>query len=61
MLKGEAEQMIRRSCEDSGKQMTEEEISFLAEVILKICSRMLEEALASWSQNKPGSRPNFFA
>lgn len=61
MLKGEAEQMIRRSCEEHEKQMTEEEIAFMAEIIMKIASRIVEEAVANWNTNKPGSKPSFFS
>jgi hypothetical protein len=62
MLKGEAEQMIRRTREEQGKEpMSEEEVSFLADIIMKIASRIVEEAVANWNTNKPGSKPSFFS
>ena len=60
MLKSEAEGMIRRSLEEHGGQFTDEQIKALAEVIMKICGRMIEEALASWRPGVPGSKPSFF-
>ena len=61
MLKGEAEQMIRRTVEDQGREpMKDEEVAFLAEIIMKIAGRIVEEAVANWNTNKPGSRPSFF-
>jgi hypothetical protein len=60
MLKSEAELMVRRSLEDNEAKLTDEQIKALAEVIMKIAGRMIEEALASWRPGVPGSRPTFF-
>lgn len=60
MLKSEAELMIRRSLEENEAQLTEEQIKALAEVIMKIAGRMIEEALSSWRPGVPGSKPTFF-
>lgn len=60
MMKSEAEQMIRRTLEDEGGEMTDEEISRLAQIIMKICGRMIEEAFSSWRPSNPGGKPNFF-
>ena len=57
MLKSEAEQMIRRTLEETGAEMSDEEISLMAQVILKICGRMIEEALSTF---RPGSKASFF-
>jgi hypothetical protein len=61
MLKGEAEQMIRRVCEDQKREMDDKEIEFLAEVVLKIASRIVEEAVTNMSSNRPGGKPGFYA
>lgn len=62
MLKGEAEQMIRRICEDQKRQMDDKEIEFLAEVVIKIAGRIVEEAITNMSSsNRPGNKPGFFA
>ena len=60
MLKSEAEGMIRRALEENQAQLTDEQIQALAQVIMKICGRMIEEALSSWRPGVPGSRPSFF-
>ena len=60
MLKGEAELMIRRSLEENEAELTDEQIKALAEVIMKIAGRMIEEALATWRPGVPGSKPTFF-
>jgi hypothetical protein len=61
MLKGEAENMIRRTCEENGKEIpSDEEVGFLAEIIMKIASRIVEEAVANWNTNKPGGKPSYF-
>ena len=60
MLKTEAENAVRRIMEETGAQFTDEQISALVQMIIKICGRMMEEALSSWRPNVPGSKPNFF-
>ncbi len=60
MLKSEAELMVRRSLEENEAKLTDEQIKALAEVIMKIAGRMIEEALASWRPGVPGSKPTFF-
>ncbi|HEY9787060.1 MAG TPA: hypothetical protein V6D17_16830 [Candidatus Obscuribacterales bacterium] len=61
MLKSEAERVIRKYMEEHKAQFTEEQIAALAEICIKIASTVVEEALASYSPGKPGSRPQFFA
>ncbi len=60
MLRSEAEQMVRRVAEETGVQFTDEQVSALALIVLKIAGRMLEEALSSFQTNKPGTKPQFF-
>jgi hypothetical protein len=60
MLKSEAEQMIRRAVEETEAKFTEEQINCIAQIVMKITGRMIEEALASWRPGVPGSRPNYF-
>ncbi len=60
MLKSEAETMVRRVLEDTKSEMTDEQITTIAQIVVKICGRMIEEALASWRPGTPGSRPSFF-
>ena len=59
MLKSEAEHMLRRACEDTGAEFTDEQIQAISLAMMKIAGRLVEEAIASW-RPKPGSRPNFF-
>lgn len=63
MLKTEAEQMIRRTLEESEPpyEMSEEQISAMAQIIMKICGRMIEEAISSWKPNTQGGKPTFFS
>lgn len=61
MLKGEAEQMIRRVCEEHKKEMDDKEVEFLAEIVLKIAGRIVEEAVTNMSSSRPGGKPGFFA
>lgn len=60
MLKSEAERKVRRAIEDYEAEFTEEQIEALSDMIMKIASTVVEEALASW---RPGSggKPTFFA
>ena len=60
MMKSEAEGMIRRALEENEAQLTDQQIAALAQAMLKICGRVIEEALASWRPGVPGSRPSFF-
>ena len=60
MLRSEAEQMVRRAMEDCEAKFTEEQVAALTQMIMKICGRTIEEALASWRPGVPGSRPSFF-
>lgn len=74
MLKGEAENMVRRAIEDLQGEMasqqgdaaqaapvfTDAQVQVLASVCMRICGRMIEEALASWRPGVPGSKPSFF-
>ena len=62
MLKSEAENMIRRAMEENeAQQLTDEQIKALAEAMMKICGRMIEEALSTWRPGVPGSKPTFFS
>jgi len=61
MLKSETEHMIRRCMEETKAQFTEEQIQFLAIAMNKICQRIVEEALSSSNNNRPGGRSGFFA
>ncbi len=62
MLKSEAEQMIRRTLEESGgAEMTDEQVALMAQIIMKIAGRMIEEAFSSSAQRQnSGGKPNFF-
>lgn len=60
MLKSEAETMVRRAIENTGGQFTEEQIHALAQMVMKIAGRIVEEAFASYKPGVPGSRPSFF-
>ena len=60
MLKTEAENFVRSTMEETGAQFTDEQIEAMVITIMKICGRMIEEALSSWRPNVPGSRPTFF-
>jgi hypothetical protein len=60
MMKSEAEGMIRRALEENEAQLTDQQIAALAQAMLKICGRVIEEALSSWRPGVPGSRPTFF-
>lgn len=61
MLKTEAENMIRRTLEESQPpvELSEEQITFFANIIMKIAGRMIEEALSSWRPSS-GGKPTFF-
>jgi hypothetical protein len=58
MLKSEAERVIRRAMEETKAEFTEEQIQALCQIITKIASTTVEEALSSW---KPGGKSGFFA
>jgi len=60
MMKSEAEGMLRRALEENEAQLTEQQIAALSQAILKICGRVIEEALSSWRPGVPGSKPSFF-
>ena len=60
MLKSEAERVIRKAMEETEAQFTEEQIKALSQVVIKICSTIIEEAFASWKPSS-GGRPQFFA
>ena len=61
MLKGEAEQMIRRILEEHPEvTFTDEQITVLAKLVMRISGRQIEEAFATFKPNTPGSRPTFF-
>lgn len=60
MLKSEAENMIRRVLEETGAQFTDEQVLALAQAIMKISGRIVEEAFASFRPGVQGSRPSFF-
>jgi hypothetical protein len=60
MLKSEAELMVRRVAEETGVEFSDEQVSALALIVLKIAGRMLEEALSTFQSNKPGNKPQFF-
>lgn len=61
MLKSEAERIIKRVSEETNAQFTEEQMAALSEIIIRVASTIVEEALATYSPGKPGSRPQFFA
>ena len=61
MLKSEAEQMVHRALEETGATFTPEQAEALANAILKIAGRLMEEALSSYKPGVPGSKPNFFS
>jgi hypothetical protein len=62
MLKSEAEQMIRRVLEDNpGYEMTEEQIAVMAQIIVKIAGRMIEEAVSTMRSGQPGKPSQFFS
>jgi hypothetical protein len=52
--------MVKRAMEDTEAQFTDEQVQALTQMIMKICGRIIEEALASWRPGVPGSRPSFF-
>lgn len=60
MLKSEADRVIRRALEDNNANFTEEQIAALSQLVVKIASTVVEEALSNW---RPGSsgKPQFFA
>lgn len=60
MLKSEAERIINKISEEHNCEFTEEQKTALAEIILRISSTVVEEALASMSTNK-SNRGQFFA
>ena len=60
MLKSEAERKVRRAIEDYDAEFTDEQIEALSDMIMKIASTVVEEALASWRPNS-GGKPQFFA
>ncbi len=57
MLKSEAERVVRRALEDTGATFTEEQIAALSQMMVKIASTVVEEALSTW---RPG-KSQFFA
>lgn len=59
MLKSEAERVVRRAIEETKAEFTEEQIHALCQMMIKIASTTVEEALASWRPS--GGRSNFFA
>ena len=61
MLKSEAEHMLRRALEETGAELTDEQVEALALAVLNIVNRIVEEALASYRPGVPGGRPNFFS
>lgn len=61
MLKSEAEQMIRRTVDEAGVvELTDEQIALVAQIIMKLTSRMIEDALSNASRPS-GGKPNFFS
>jgi hypothetical protein len=55
MLKSEAEQMVRRVLEEYPQvQFTDEQITVFSQIILRICDRMIEEALAAYTPKGGG-------
>lgn len=64
MFVSEAEHMIRRALEETKAEFTDEQVQALAMAMTKICSRVIEEALASWrpsASGGPSGKPTFFA
>lgn len=60
MLKSEAEKVLRRTIEETKAEFSEEQISCLVTAMMKICGRIVEEALAS-AKSGPGGKATFFA
>ena len=60
MYKSEAEQVIRKTLEETKATFTEEQIQALGKIVTKIASQIVEEAFASY---RPGSssKPSFFS
>ncbi|MBX9688007.1 MAG: hypothetical protein K2X27_14975 [Candidatus Obscuribacterales bacterium] len=63
MLKSEAEKLFQRCCEESKAEFTEEQKQCIVQAMMKICSRIVEEAMASNSSNRGsrGGRQGYFA
>jgi hypothetical protein len=61
MLKSDAERLVRRSLEENNAQFTDEQITALAEIVMRIAGRIVEEALASYRPGVQGSRPSYFS
>jgi hypothetical protein len=38
----------------------DQQVEALAQIVMKISGRMIEESLSSWRPGVPGSKPNFF-
>jgi len=61
MYTSEAENMVRRVLEEHPEvQMSEQQVSVMAKIVLKIAGRMIEEALSQWRPSS-GGKPSFFS
>lgn len=60
MLKSEAEGIFRRQMEETKAEFTDEQVECIVQALMKICGRMVEEALAS-SSRQSGRRQGYFA
>jgi hypothetical protein len=44
----------------SAPVFNDQQVEALAQIVMKIAGRMIEESLSSWRPGVPGSKPNFF-
>lgn len=59
MLKCDAEHIIQRAMEETGAEFTDQQVTAMAVLVMKIAGRLVEEAVASW--RTPGTKPSFFS
>ncbi|MDZ4833497.1 MAG: hypothetical protein SGJ27_06930 [Candidatus Melainabacteria bacterium] len=57
MLKSEAERVIRKALEESDAQFTDEQITALSLIMIRITATTIEEAFANWKGSGGGGRP----
>lgn len=60
MLKSEAEKLFRRQMEETKAEFSDQQVECIVQSMMKICGRMVEEAMAS-NRSSGGKRPGYFA
>ncbi len=62
MMKSEAQHFVVRAMEDTGAQFTDEQVQALAQMIIKITARVVEEVTTELrASSKKGKPPHFYA